>query len=345
VKEAKPNRKNRPAAKATKKPLCYDLIYQLIIESEAHKVEARMPAPDSTGGPGPNSVGLIGLGIMGTAMGANLVRAGFDVHGYDPLPAARESLTRNGGTATRHAEEAIAQSRYLLLCLPDAEALGHVSLQIANAGHAGQIVAETSTLDLDAKERARRTLESHGIVLLDCPLSGTGAQAVERDLAVYASGDAAAIEAIEHVFQGFARITYNIGEFGNGMRMKLMANLLVAIHNVSAAEALLMGSRWGIDMDLAVRVLADGAGGSRMLEVRGPAMSAGTWDQATMKVRTWQKDMKLIAQALAEKDLPAPLFSATMPVYNAAMGMGYADADTAAVFDVLRRMSQPPGNP
>jgi 3-hydroxyisobutyrate dehydrogenase-like beta-hydroxyacid dehydrogenase len=276
---------------------------------------------------------------MGSAIGANLVKAGFPVYGYDPLETGRAALTRSGGTSTTDAAATIRPVRYLVLCLPSVAALEDATKQIIAAGSEGLLVAETSTLPIEAKQQAADMLLRYGITLLDCPLSGTGAQAVNRDLAVYASGDADAIAAMEHVFQGFARVTYNIGAFGNGMRMKLMANLLVAIHNVSAAEALLMGERMGIDMDLAVKVLADGAGGSRMLEVRGPVMSAGTWEQATMKVSIWQKDMKLIAAALAEANVPAPLFNASVPVYNAAMGMGHGEADTAAVYDVLERMS------
>jgi putative dehydrogenase len=285
------------------------------------------------------AVGLLGLGIMGSAISANLIDAGMSVFGYDPVETARALLTRSHGTATACAEETIRQSRYLLLSLPSEAALVQVTEQIARAGRPGLIVAETSTLPIDAKQLAADTLERLGITLLDCPLSGTGAQAVNRDLAVYASGEAAAIDAMTAVFNGFARVTYNIGAFGNGMRMKLMANLLVAVHNVSTAEALLMGERMGIDMDLAVKVLADGAGGSRMLEVRGPVMSTRTWDQATMKVAIWQKDMKLIAAALAAANVPAPLFEASVPVYNAAMAMGHGDADTAAVYDVLEKMS------
>lgn len=287
------------------------------------------------------TVGVLGLGIMGSAISANLLKAGFPVFGYDPLESARQVLSSSGGRATPNAEETIRQARYLILCLPSEAALGQITEQIAAAGQKGLLVAETSTLPIDAKQRSADILAAKGITLLDCPLSGTGAQAVNRDLAVYASGDAQAIASMEPVFQGFARVTYNIGDFGNGMRMKLMANLLVAIHNVSAAEALLMGERMGIDMDLAVKVLADGAGGSRMLEVRGPVMSAGTWDNATMKVHIWQKDMKLIAAALAESNVPAPLFNASVPVYNAAMGMGHGEADTAAVYDVLEKMSAP----
>jgi 3-hydroxyisobutyrate dehydrogenase-like beta-hydroxyacid dehydrogenase len=276
---------------------------------------------------------------MGSAIAANLVKAGFTVHGYDPLPAARAALARAGGTPTSSPEDTIQAAAFLILCLPNDAALADIARRVAAVGAKGLRVAETSTLSLEAKQRAAELLHPSGIILLDCPLSGTGAQAANRDLAVYASGDAQAIAAMQPVFDGFARVTYNIGAFGNGMRMKLMANLLVAIHNISAAEALLMGQRMGIDMDLAVKVLADGAGGSRMLEVRGPVMSAGTWDAATMKVATWQKDMKLIGAALAEGNVPAPLFNACVPVYNAAMGMGHGEADTAAVYDVLDRMS------
>ncbi|WP_157792911.1 NAD(P)-dependent oxidoreductase [Bordetella genomosp. 8] len=287
----------------------------------------------------PATVGVLGIGIMGSAIAANLVKAGFQVIGYDPLPAARAALESAGGLAVSTPEHAIREARCLILCLPSEAALCEVSRQIAAAGRDGLIVAETSTLPIPAKQQAADLLSARGITLLDTPLSGTGAQAVTRDLVVYASGDAAAVEAMKEVFDGFARVTYNIGAFGNGMRMKLMANLLVAIHNISTAEALLMGQRMGIDMDLAVQVLADGAGGSRMLQVRGPAMAAGTWDEATMKVSIWQKDMKLIAAALADANVPAPLFSACIPVYNAAMGMGHGESDTAAVYDVLEKMS------
>ncbi len=300
-------------------------------------------AKRETGGPmatvHADNVGMLGLGIMGSAMTANLVKAGFAVFGYDPEPSTRERLTADGGVATDDAMATIRPARFLLLSLPSEAALEEVTRQIVEAGQPGLIVAETSTLPVSAKLRAMQTLQAHGIAMLDCPLSGTGAQAVTRDLAVYASGNAAAIAAIQPVLDGFARVTYVIGAFGQGMQMKLMANLLVSIHNVAAAEALLMGARMGIDMDTAVKVLADGAGGSRMLQMRGPMMSARTWDQPTMKVSTWQKDIKLIAAALEESNVPAPLFNAAIPVYNAAMGMGYGDADTASVYDVLERMS------
>ncbi len=286
-------------------------------------------------------VGVLGLGIMGSAMAGNLIKSGFKVFGFDPRAAARHRLKSLGGSPCRDVGSLARQVEVVICSLPSAESLRDCAERLAGAARPGTPVIETSTLDLDDKRAAKKTLEGGGMTLLDCPLSGTGAQALRKDLAVYASGPRRLIKNLAPVFDGFSRVHYFLGDFGNGMRMKLMANLLVAIHNVSTAEALLLGSRWGIKPKDAVRILGDGAGASRMLEVRGPVMAEGRWSEAAMKVSVWQKDMRLIAQALAEAKVPAPLFSATIPIYNAAVGAGHGDHDTAAVFEVLSRMSSP----
>ncbi len=302
---------------------------------------AKSAAPPAT------SAGVIGLGIMGSAMSANLVKAGFTVHGFDPLPIARARLKSAGGQPWKDAGAVAARCNFIVLSLPSESALDGVCGKLIAAGKHGLIVAETSTLPLAAKQRARKLLKAHGITLLDCPLSGTGAQALNRDLAVYASGDSKSIRAFAPVFDGFARVRYDVGTFGNGIRMKLVANLLVAIHNVSTAEAILMGVRSGLDAAQVVKVVADGAGGSRMFQVRGPMMVQRSWGEATMKVSTWQKDMRLINDALTASDTPAPLFAACVPIYNAAMALGHGSDDTGAVYAVLERLTgtaaPPPG--
>lgn len=283
-------------------------------------------------------VGMIGLGIMGSAMAANLVKAGFEVAGYDPVAAARKALQRAGGVACDSAAEVARQCRRIVTSLPSEAALDQVCRELVDAKAKGTIVAETSTLPETAKVRARDVLARQGITMLDCTLSGTGAQARNRDLAVYASGEPKAIAAMAPVFEGFARVRYDVGGFGNGVRMKLVANLLVAIHNQSTAEALLLGARSGLDPAQVVKVVADGAGGSRMFQVRGPMMVDRSWDQATMKVSVWQKDMRLIQEALVATDTAAPLFAACVPIYNAAMALGHGEHDTAAVYSVLEHM-------
>ena len=293
------------------------------------------------------AAGVIGLGIMGSAMSANLVKAGFMVHGFDPLSTARARLKAVGGQPWGDATAVASRCRFIVLSLPSEAALESVCGKLIAAGKRGLIVAETSTLPLAAKQRAHKLLKAHGIILLDCPLSGTGAQALTRDLAVYASGDTKSIREFAPLFDGFARVRHDVGVFGNGTRMKLVANLLVAIHNVSTAEAILMGVRSGLDAAQVVKVVADGAGGSRMFQVRGPMMVERSWGAATMKVSTWQKDMRLINDALTASDTPAPLFAACMPIYNAAMALGHGSDDTGAVYAVLERLTgaaaAPPG--
>lgn len=288
------------------------------------------------------TVGMIGLGIMGSAMAANLMKAGFEVIGTDILAHCREELTEAGGMAVTDAREVGNRCRHIILALASEAALNTVCLDLATTCARGSIIIETGTLPLAAKAKARDRLAEKGIILLDCTLSGTGAQAKNRDLAVYASGDAAAIKEVAPVMDGFARITYEVGEFGNGMKMKLVANLLVAIHNVAAAEAILLGARSGLDPAMIVKVVADGAGGSRMFQVRGPAMVNRSWDEATMKNSVWQKDMKLIGEALQATGCPAPAFSSTIPIYIAATASGHAEHDTAAVYEILERMAQAP---
>ena len=288
------------------------------------------------------NVGILGLGIMGSAMAANLLRAGFRVTGYDPVAGCRQRLRRAGGVAAGSVEEVAGAASILIASLPSAEALARVAKEIARAKRKGLVVIETSTLPITAKERARKKLAAAGATLLDCPLSGTGAQARVKDLVVYGSGERAAFVKVVPVLKGFSRAHYYLGRFGNGSKMKFAANLLVAIHNVSSAEAVILARKAGLDAALAVKVLGDGAGASRMLQVRGPLMVRRSYLPATVTNETWRKDMKIIGAFVRGLKSPAPLFNATKRLYNAAMAQGRARQDTAAVCAVLEKQGRKP---
>ena len=285
-------------------------------------------------------LGVVGLGIMGSAMAANLVKAKFAVLGYDLFPQRRAELKRAGGEAARSTRHLGGRASIVITSLPSAQALDDVASELAAAGHRGLIVVETSTLPIADKERARTLLARRGIALLDCPLSGTGAQAKVKDLVVYASGTRSAYRRCVPVLEAFARAHYFLGPFGAGSKMKFVANLLVAIHNVSTAEALVLGRKAGLDPKTMVKVLADGAGSSRMLQVRGPMMVKRNYSPAAMKVGIWQKDMTIIAEFARELGSPTPLFDATAPIYDAAIAAGFAEQDTASVCAVLERVTR-----
>jgi 3-hydroxyisobutyrate dehydrogenase-like beta-hydroxyacid dehydrogenase len=288
------------------------------------------------------AVGMIGLGIMGSAMSFNLARAGFRVVGYDVLPRRRAELARSAGVAARSPREVARRTDIIITSLPSARALAEVAAGLATSAKRGAIVVETSTLPISVKEAARSALAKRGVILLDCPLSGTGAQARVKDLLVYVSGDRAAYRRIVPVLEGFTSANYYVGPFGSGSKMKFVANLLVAIHNVAAAEAMVLGMKAGLDPALVLKVVAGGAGGSRMFQVRGPMMVKGDYSQATMKNEVWQKDMTIIGDFARELDCPTPLFAASVPIYNAAMAMGLGREDTGAVCAVLEEMAGRP---
>jgi L-threonate 2-dehydrogenase len=280
-------------------------------------------------------VGMIGMGIMGSAMAANLVRAGFEVIGYDPVAACRRRHRKAGGIVAKTSGEVAGSANVVITSLPSANALLEVADQIAKEKRPRQIVVEASTLPIPVKETARRRLAAAGVTLLDCPLSGTGAQARVKDLVVFGSGDRAAFKKIIPILNGFSRGHYFIGKFGNGSKMKFAANLLVAIHNISAAEAVILARKSGLDPALAVKVLGDGAGSSRMLQVRGPMMAGRSYLPATVTNEIWRKDMKIIGAFVRQLGSAAPLFAATKAIYNAAIRQGYGKADTASVCAVL----------
>jgi 3-hydroxyisobutyrate dehydrogenase-like beta-hydroxyacid dehydrogenase len=283
------------------------------------------------------TVGIAGLGIMGGAIAANLLERGWSVVGYDVSAEQLQALAANG-LVPAPSIAALAQAVPIILTsLPSPAAAHKVAGEIAASGAPSRIVVEASTLAIADKLAFKALLEPAGHIALDCPLSGTGAQAKMRDLVVYASGEPRAIAECKPLFADFARQSADLGAYGNGSRMKFVANLLVAIHNVAAAEAMLLAKRAGLDLAQVIEMVGPGAGGSRMFQMRAPMMADGVYEPATMRISTWKKDMEIIGAFADGLDCPTPLFMLTKPIYAEALEMGLGDQDTAAVFEVLGR--------
>lgn len=285
------------------------------------------------------TVGVIGLGIMGGAISRNLRERGWHVIGVDIDARRRAELAADGIEIAPDAGSVARAAPVLLLSLPSPAALKEVAAEIAAAKVERRIVAELSTFAIEDKVSLHETMEAAGHDALDCPLSGTGAQAANRDLVVYASGDHSAVDACGQLFADFAKKTAYLGAFGNGSRMKFVANLLVAIHNVAAAEAMALALKSGLDASDVIEVIAPGAGGSRMFEMRAPMMARDEYLPATMRVSTWSKDMSIIAQFAKSLGVQTPCFDATRPVYDEALREGLGEMDTAAVYRIIADQS------
>ena len=281
------------------------------------------------------TVGIVGLGIMGGAFAKNLAAAGWQVIGFDVDPARCRIMAKLGVTIAKSVSALAAKVPTIITSLPSPKALEITVKAIVDAKVPRRVIVEASTFTLVDKEKAERVLRKAGHTMLDTPVSGTGAQAQTRDLVFYASGDSKSIAKLMPLFADFGRKAFNLGAFGNGSKMKYVANHLVAINNVASAEAMVLGMKAGLDPQVILEMVTSGAGNSRVFELRAPMMVEDRYDAPTMKMSVWQKDMQVIGDYARQIGCPTPMFSATLPVYVAAMKTGHADEDTAAVCAVL----------
>jgi len=285
------------------------------------------------------SIGVIGLGIMGGVFARNLAAAGWNVTGFDLEPARCEEA-RAAGVAIADSALAVAEAcGDIITSLPTPAAVLEVARAIAGSQGKQRTVIETSTLSLADKGEVLAILGAAGHTALDCPISGTGSQAKVKDIVVYASGESAAIKRLEPAFLGFARKVHDLGAFGNGSKMKFIANHLVAIHNVAAAEAMVLGMKAGLDPHQIVDVVASGAGTSRVFELRAPMMAQRSYLPATMRSTTWTKDLTVIGGFAAALACPTPLFDLSASLHAGLLAAGRGPEDTAAVCEVLAEMA------
>lgn len=287
------------------------------------------------------AVGVIGLGNMGGTLARHLIEAGSRVFGVDPDPARVAELAARGGTPVASPADVLAAADLVIVCLPSARALQEVVEGVGGlveGARPGAVIAETSTLPLGNKTTAAERIEASGMTLLDCTISGTGGQAQTKDIIYYASGPLDAYERMEPVLLATGR-SRHVGEFGNGSKLKYVANLLVSVHTTAAAEALNLATNLGLDRADTLELLRAGAGTSRMLELRGPLMAARDFpdDSATLTLLT--KDVTIIQEVARAHGVPTPLLSQVAMLFTAGAAMGHGDEDPAVVVEVLDALS------
>lgn len=286
------------------------------------------------------TVGVIGLGIMGGSFAKNLADAGWRVVGYDISAKARKAAERAGVEIAKNAVDVASKVPTILTSLPKPQALIETVRALAAAKLKRVVVVEMSTFAISDKEKAEAILRKAGHIMLDVPVSGTGSQAATRDLVFYASGDTKTVHKLQPMFGAFGRKVYDTGAFGNGSKMKYVANLLVAIHNVASAEAMVYGMKSGLAPQAIFDLIQGGAGNSRIFELRAPMMVKNNYKNVTMKIDVWDKDMQVIGDYGRKIKVPTPMFDASKPVYLKAQKSGYGAQDTAAVCAVLEKQAK-----
>jgi 3-hydroxyisobutyrate dehydrogenase len=281
-------------------------------------------------------VGVIGLGKMGLPIARNLIERGFQVTGY--RRRGSPELSAAGGTVAGSAADLAASADVLLSIVPDAAAVRDVICGTAGtlAGlRPGTIHIEMSTIGIADKSRLRDAVRAQGGDLLDCPISGSPSMVAPRLATTFASGEQASVDAVRPVLDAISGPWVYTGAFGTGARMKYIANLLLAVHTVAAAEALALARRSGLDLELVQRTLDGSIAGSAIWTQRGPVMAQRAWSPAPGPVATLHPILEQIQDCAAAAGLPTPVFAAAKEIFDRALADGWGDLDIACVHDQI----------
>lgn len=284
------------------------------------------------------SVGIIGLGIMGSAYAANLLKAGIPVIGADPAARGREQLEEAGGQTRESAGAWLAECDLVIISVASPKVLAEVTKLLGEVLNAGQVVMETGTFAMEDKLAAKAAVEVGGAVLLDTPVSGTGQQAIVADLVIMASGPADAIAHAKPYMAHLSHTIMEVGAFGAGIKLKYVANHAVALHNCAAAETLHYADSLGLDREVVYHLLSKGAGQSKMLDLRMPLMISGNYTPATAHMAMFEKDLSIIGADIRAQGITTPMFDAASDLYDKCWTLLPQDYDTAAVFEVYRNI-------
>jgi 3-hydroxyisobutyrate dehydrogenase-like beta-hydroxyacid dehydrogenase len=293
------------------------------------------------------TVGIVGLGLLGGAVASRLLAAGHAVVGHDVRAERMTALEALGGKPAASATAAARASETVITLLPSLAAVEEVILGAAGlvtALRPEQPVIQMSTISPALTERLDAALRARGLAFLDTPVSGTSGMVARGDGIIFVGGERALYDRWRPVLEAILPHSVYIGRAGQAMVLKLIANLLVALHSAAAAEALTMARCAGLDLPLALDVLARSAATSRMLEVRGPMMVREDFP-AQMKLDLFMKDLHLIQDAAASAGAAVPLTDVAERLYAAAAGAGHDQEDLSVVVrafaDLARQVPAP----
>ena len=284
------------------------------------------------------TIGSIGLGAMGGSYAKFLIEDNYTVYGVDPDTQNAEIFKSLGGLLLNNISELIDKSNVIILSLPTVPIFKEVinEIEVNGKSNESKILIDMNTISLVDKIETKNKLEKLNINMVDAPVSGTGAQAKVKDIVVMSSGDKIIIDECEDIFRSFSKQNIYVGDFGNGIKFKILANLLVTVHNTVTAEALLLGQKAGLEEKMIYEVLNAGAATSVMLDKRMPLMINKNYEPATASMRIFLKDIDVITDYLKSNNLSSPTFEAAANLYNQSKENIPITHDTAAIYEQLK---------
>jgi len=282
------------------------------------------------------TVGFIGLGKIGLPISHNLIKSGYRVVGYRRSSMAE--FEKIGGIPAKSPADVGAHADVVFSCLPSTQALDEVVQGpngLLHSARAGQIIVELGSYPVPDKARQIDPLAAKGAVFLDGEVSGTPGMVAERKAVIYLAGDADACRQVERVVHGFADSCLYFGAFGAASKVKLVNNLLVALHIAATAEAMALGLKAGVDVDLMIKAIATGSGGSTQFGIRAPWMAKRRFLPAQGTVPGLMHYVDMIGDMADSLGVATPMLDRAAELYRRFIDMGLSDHDGAAMVDVI----------
>ena len=286
------------------------------------------------------TIGLIGIGLVGTAFAENLLTAGYRVIGFARRASSREALVRLGGRAAASAAEVAQAAERVILSLPDSDVVDEVVLGpkgLLSVASRLRVILDTTTGEPDRTEALAGALRGRDIQLMDAPISGSSQQIRERQGVFLIGGERAAYEACLDLFTVLAERHYLLGASGAGSRAKLATNLILGLNRLVLAEGLVFAERLGLDLDAFLAMARTTPAYSCAMDVKGQKMLSADFSPQS-KVSQHHKDLRIILEYAARAGQPLPLTQLHKEILEKALAAGEGDLDTSAVIQVLRRL-------
>jgi 2-hydroxy-3-oxopropionate reductase len=286
-------------------------------------------------------VGIIGVGLLGSAVASRLLQAGFEVVGHDVRREQVASLVTQGLRAAGSVAGAAAGAEAIVTVLPSLESVDTVirgAGGLLESAPRGAVIVQMSTISPALARDLAAAVGPAGLGFLDAPVSGTSAMVARGDCTFFVGGEPAVAEACRPLFEAIGKKTIHIGAAGTASLVKLATNLMVGLNTAAVAEALVLGTKGGLDPARLLDILRESAATSRMVEVRGPLMVDHRFEPQ-MKIDLFLKDFRLMLEEGARLGVALPLTSLTQQLCTAASAAGHGSEDLAAVITTLEAMA------
>ena len=280
-----------------------------------------------------NKIGIVGLGVLGSAIAECFIKKNINIFGFDISDQFYKKLDKSYFSKTDDLDQIYSECDIVLTCLPSEESLLEVTKEISSK----VLIIETSTLPLDCKKKVLDQLNNSNCKIVDAPLSGNRLAALEGNLSAYLSGHKNEKIIAKKVLDLFCQKVTDVGDFGNGIVIKLIGNILNLVHNAVSAEVLTLGMKVGLKPEIIYEAISGTFSSSGVFENRGKLMVDQDFEKEGMNFSTPMKDSKFITELSRANLVALPIYQVALQYYYSAVANGLGDKDASSVIKIIEK--------